>query len=132
VANQGLTCPSYSCSEGSQLIGIVGEDGTVALLSEAMPIHREFVERAHESDLPTRRFRFAGKCVESGCMQWEGSCGVARRAMEMLSVGEHEIQSVLPPCPIRESCRWFADNGADVCKACPQVTRDGGYLSLLS
>ena len=36
----------------------------------------------------------------------------------------HQLEPVvdtLPPCQIRSTCRWFAEQGRQVCLRCPQV-----------
>jgi hypothetical protein len=33
----------------------------------------------------------------------------------------------LPPCTIRGRCRWFRQEGKDICLRCPQVATDNAY-----
>ena len=123
MANQGRTCPSYTCREGATLIGIVGPDGLVHMISEALPVTSDFVARVQAGDTPTARFRFAGACIESGCLQWDGGCTVAKRALAATATAA-DAEAPLPLCAIRPTCRWFADHGRDACVVCPEVTRD--------
>lgn len=111
-------CPSASCSKGASLLGIVQNNRTVALLDIPVKISNDFIEKAGEFGEPEKRFRFADKCVKSGCSQWTGkSCGI----MNELSASNPSIASTdddLPPCFIRSSCRWYSQEGGKACKIC--------------
>jgi hypothetical protein len=43
-----------------------------------------------------------------------------------------EVVSSLPPCNIRRTCRWFAQEGGAACRRCPQIstTDDGSNTEL--
>ena len=111
-------CPSATCSKGATLLGIVKTDQTVALLNIPLPIDEDFVQKANQNREPERRFRFADKCVKSGCRQWTGkSCGI----MNELAWANPSVQSTdeeLPPCIIRPACRWYSQEGGKACRIC--------------
>ena len=115
-----MLCPSSKCKDGAQLLGIVKEDGHVDMLKEAIPIDQNFVDIANSGRLPEMRFRFADKCIKTGCKQWTGErCGVIDNVIHQI---ENLVQvSPLPECSIRMDCRWFDQSGADACKVCPYV-----------
>jgi hypothetical protein len=66
----------------------------------------------------TRVFRFGARCEEDRCSHFNGSrCSLGERVKHGLPA----VVDALPTCLIRPKCRWFAEQGADVCLRCPQV-----------
>lgn len=116
-------CPSSKCQPGAQLLGVVKEDGRVDLLQTPITIDAAFVARAKQGPKPELRFRFAHKCIKSGCVQWTGTrCGIIDRIL--VHVGDAIKDFALPECGIRPSCRWYLQNGAEACKVCPHVATE--------
>lgn len=115
---QSVLCPSARCKEGSQLLGVRQDDGTVAILPTPLPIDAGFIQTVSASKLkPEQRFRFTNKCVKDGCRQWNGEgCSVADRVIQYLD--KVDASSSLPKCSIRPQCRWFLQRGGDACKMC--------------
>lgn len=123
MAERGVLCPSGRCEEGSLLLGIVQGDGRIGFLGAPLRIDEAFVARAKEGRAPERRFRFGGRCIESGCRQWTGSrCGVIDDVMA--EAGPQPAADGLPACGIRPQCRWFRQSGAEACAVCPFVITD--------
>jgi hypothetical protein len=117
-------CPSYTCQEGSILLGIVMRDGRVAYSSDRIIVNEEFVQIARAGRAPEKRFRFGGQCVQNGCKQWAGNrCGVIDSVIET-ATGDYSDASSLPECSIRPECRWFHQSGAEACAVCPEVITD--------
>lgn len=116
-------CPSHTCEPGAILLGIVMRDGRVAFSSDRMIVNQEFVQIAREGRTPEKRFRFGGRCVQSGCRQWTGErCGVIDSITEAVDI---DVESAaLPECSIRSECRWFYQSGAEACAICPEVITD--------
>lgn len=110
--------------EGSALIGVANAAGTVDILAKPMPVTEEFVTAAKEEPRsPEMRFRFANRCVQNACKQWNGKgCGVIDMVMDFISI-EEKIQR-LPACGIRKYCRWYLQNGPNACTACQYVITD--------
>ena len=77
---------------------------------------------------PTQVFRFAAACEEHRCSHFDGArCQLGERIARQLD----PVVDSLPPCQIRVSCRWFAEQGGEVCLRCPQiVTRVPGNDAL--
>jgi hypothetical protein len=121
ATDKTIMCPSHRCKPGSKLIGVRQEDGTVAILPQALPIDENFIEKAKQHPMAAeQRFRFTNKCIEGGCNQWDGKgCGVANRMLQYLD--QVVTQEALPPCAIRQNCRWFLQEGPESCKICPYV-----------
>lgn len=116
------SCPSATNSKGASLFGIVNAEGRVAFLPQTVPLTDDLIEAANNKGKPESKFRYTTKCVEKGCNQWTGnSCGVIThlKALEF-SI----IQSKINQCPIRQTCRWFFQEGESACKICPNIVAD--------
>jgi hypothetical protein len=122
MRSESLRCPSATCTEGSELLGIIQEDGTTAYLSERVAVEKEFVRIASEGRSPEKRFRFSNQCVEAKCKQWTGTrCGVIDTVIRLLP---DKVAESLPKCSIRATCRWFSQAGVSACSVCPVVVMD--------
>jgi hypothetical protein len=127
VGSHSHSCPSARCEEGATLLGIVGDEGVVGYITPEFKIDAEFCRRALEQGRPEKRFRFAQPCIEGRCAQWSGSrCGLIELVLHSAArsgIAETAETNVpaLPPCVIRSSCRWFAQEGAQACLVCPSV-----------
>jgi len=122
IADPGTAlCPSARCQEDAILLGVVLEDGSVSFLDQRAKVDRFFVQLARQGRTPEKRFRFADKCLKSGCQQWTGSrCGVIDRLM----ADNAGFAVELPACSIRLECRWHQQHGANACAICPEVITD--------
>jgi hypothetical protein len=66
----------------------------------------------------TEVFRFAARCEEDRCSQFEdGRCSLGHRIVH----GVDAVVDALPSCTIRDTCRWYAEQGRPACLRCPQV-----------
>ena len=120
---QTTLCPSATAQEGALLLGVVGPDQSVQFLSEPEPMTADLTEAVTAIDHPEQHFRFANRCVKSGCSQWQsGRCGVIDLVM---SVNQHLAEPVaLPHCAIRAQCRWYKQTGPTACSVCPFIITD--------
>lgn len=121
-------CPSARAEEGALLLGIVGTNQEVRMLAEPEPLTAELAEAVAAVDEPEKHFRFANRCVKSGCNQWhEGRCGVIDLVM---SFNQHLTEAAsLPPCAIRPQCRWHKQAGSRACVVCPFIVTDATKTS---
>lgn len=118
-------CPSAPAEPGAGLLGILGPDGRIANLRHLMEVDADFLKAARANGAPEARMRFTSPCQTKGCGQWTGhSCGVIERVMTSLAEQGGARQSALQPCPIRATCRWFAQAGTEACTACALVITD--------
>jgi hypothetical protein len=119
--NDSINCPSHRCKPGSKLLAVRQDDGTMAILPEALPIDQKFIDAVNlHPTPPEQRFRFTNKCIEDGCGQWTGKgCGVVEQVVQFLD--RVPVNEVLPACSIRPRCRWFLQKGGDACKICPYI-----------
>ena len=119
------SCPSARAEPGALLIGIVGSDGIVQPIPTRLEIDADFVERASRIGPPEARFRFAGRCIESGCSQWSGnSCGIIEKVLTGMEAQSVTPAEALPRCAIRGTCRWYAQRQGEACRACIYVVTD--------
>jgi hypothetical protein len=112
-------CPSARCTAGTHVIGVIGHEGMVAHISPSLSVDDATVGMLGEN--PEDKFRFAGRCLRGGCLQWRaGRCGVADQA---LTLGERSdlTEEHLPICAIRPECVWYSQAGRKACQICPQV-----------
>lgn len=121
-------CPSAQPGDDAVVIGVVGgtvEEPRVRPLEHPVPASRALLALA-EPVRPTEVFRFAATCQEGGCAHFARStCTLASKVVRMLP----PVTAGLPPCDIRASCRWFAQEGRDACLRCPQVVTHSARFS---
>ncbi len=125
-----LSCPSYIAKNGAELFGIINSDGQVHYLSESIKIDDDFVDEANKGRKPEERFRFAGKCIEKGCKQWVSEtkeCGLTQKLVRTFN--KSISLENLPNCPIRQKCRWFAQEQELACANCSEVFRNKEAMS---
>jgi hypothetical protein len=66
----------------------------------------------------TKVFRFAARCEEGHCSHYaDGHCSLGQRVTKELP----PVVDTPPPCLIRPSCRWHAEQGSAACLRCPQI-----------
>ena len=119
-----LLCPSSRGTlEGSRLIGVVTSQAggpRVVPTERAVPVTPEILELAGPV-APTEVFRFASPCQTGRCPHFQNqACQLAVRSVDLLG----PVVDELPKCSIRSECRWFRQEGAAICKRCPQVVTD--------
>ena len=121
---RSLLCPSAQPGmTGLRLIGVIEatQDGSrVAYLNEDVPVTPELLGQT--GDVPTSVvFRLAGRCEERRCTHFDGHhCRLVSRIVDVLP----EVVDALPICMIRSTCRWFAEQGGNACRRCPQVVTE--------
>jgi hypothetical protein len=119
-----LLCPSYLSKSGAQLFGIQNGEGKIDYLKERITVDQTFVDTAKQGRAAEERFRFAGKCIEKECHQWNGTshqCGLVDAIIERLN---SPLSNAPVHCPIKSRCRWFAQRGTEACANCNDVIRN--------
>ncbi|MET8101506.1 hypothetical protein ABZV29_34420 [Streptomyces sp. NPDC005236] len=115
-----LLCPSAGAHSDSVLIGVVSGSADaprVLPTDQTMPVTQEVIDLAHPV-APTEVFRFAAPCGTGNCIHFrDAACQIAARSTVLLD----EVVAQLPKCLIRARCRWFHQEGADMCRRCPQI-----------
>jgi hypothetical protein len=106
--------------EGSVLFGVVGgssDAALVAYLKEPLAPTADVLARAEPLEA-TAVFRFAAPCAESACAHFDGAdCRLAAKVVGLLP----PVVAVLPPCPVRQECRWWRQEGRAACLRCPMI-----------
>ena len=121
VEGKALSCPSAQPDmQDARVLGVVSgsaEAPRIAYLKADADVGGAMLEKLGSLD-PAHVFRFSAKCEEHRCAQFkDGHCSLGRR----IAAGLDPVVSALPPCLIRSTCRWFAEEGESVCYRCPQV-----------
>lgn len=104
----------------ARVIGLVSGSAAeprIAYLKAEAVIPAEQVSMAGELST-SEVFRFAARCEEHRCAQFaDGRCSLGQRLVDRVDA----VVDTLPPCTIRATCRWFAEQGEPACLRCPQV-----------
>ncbi len=129
-APESLLCPSYVAKPGAQLLGIVGANGRVSFLKTPIRIDATFVDEARRGRPAEERFRFAGKCIQNGCHQWNNERGLCSLTDRLIARIGQPANGPVPDCPIQSRCRWFAQRGRLACANCDEVIRHTETASL--
>lgn len=117
------SCPSSTASEGSILLGVINTNGTVGFINNKVELTGELYHEILKKGEPEKHFRFSTNCVEAGCQQWKsGNCSVIKKIF--FANEDLELESQLPDCSIRSSCRWYFQEGAKACSFCPYIITD--------
>lgn len=120
AAEPAATCPSAPAVGSSRLLGIVGPSGRVVYTPGGPRLTETLRDGLDADGRLEARYRFSGACVESGCAFWQGGeCAAviaAHREYDAVADG-----GPLPECGIRDSCRWWAQEGPAACGVCPFV-----------
>jgi hypothetical protein len=117
--------------ENCRVLGVVQRDGPTPILqylNEHLPATDEVLAMAAPLK-PTEVFRLAATCAEHKCPHFDGAdCQLATRIVQILPA----VVTTLPPCIIRQECRWYSQEGGAACRRCPEVTTVNYDLSSLS
>lgn len=121
VPETALTCPSGQPDmQDARIFGVIGgtaAEPRVAYLKKKAEVTPEMLAKLDGID-PTRVFRYSARCENGRCAQYEGGrCSLAQRIVDQLAA----VVDDLPSCQIRDTCRWFAEQGGQACLRCPQV-----------
>jgi hypothetical protein len=116
-------CPSTTGdARDAEIIGFIRADGVVASITTPIPLTDEM--RDAIGSRPEKKFRLAGKCVESKCGNWQDqACALIGRLRQQLDPlrTEDRLSDKLQRCAIRSTCVWWAQSGPDACRICPFV-----------
>jgi len=106
---------------GARIFGVLGgsdAEPRVAYLKPGVRVPKSMLAQLAGRVEPTEVFRFAASCEEHRCSHFDGTrCQLGERIARELD----PVVDALPPCQIRATCRWFAEQGGAVCLRCPQI-----------
>ena len=104
-----------------RVLGVVQRDGptpVVQYLNQPLPATPEVLAMSAPLK-PTEVFRLTATCAEHKCPHFDGAdCRLATRIVQILPA----VVEALPPCIIRQECRWYSQEGGEACKRCPEIT----------
>ncbi len=115
-------CPSYVAKAGAQLFGVVNNEGNITYISTPLQVTEEFIQDNIGKTPLEQRFKFAGKCVEKGCGQWNNEkheCSLPKLVENL-----QKVNTKIGFCAIRNSCRWFSQENYKACLSCNEVLRN--------
>jgi hypothetical protein len=123
-SDESLLCPSAQPDmPDATVVGVMGgtaEAPQLAYMVERLSVSEDVLALAGPAK-PAEVFRFAAPCEEKACRHFDGArCRLASRIVDLLPA----VTGALPPCRIRKSCRWFAQEGREACLRCPQVVTE--------
>ncbi|MGE0813035.1 MAG: hypothetical protein AB7O28_14235 [Vicinamibacterales bacterium] len=118
-------CPSADPrADGARIFGVVRrEDGQaprVEYLDRPVGASGRVLALVGSAP-PAAVFRATAPCAESRCGHFDGRrCRLGARVRAHLASAADD----LPTCAIRASCRWFREQGAEVCRRCAFVVTE--------
>jgi hypothetical protein len=93
-------------------------------MERALPVVQELLEMTTPA-APTEVLRFAAPCACGRCQHFrDARCHLVEKIVAALPPAVQE----LPACPVRSTCRWFAQEEAAACFRCPQIVTDSPPL----
>lgn len=106
--------------EGAEVLGVIRSDGAAEILhhvADRIPVTEAVLALAAPAR-PADVFRFAAPCAASACSHFDGeNCRLATKIVEAVT----DVVSAMPPCRIRPTCRWYAQEGRPACLRCPLI-----------
>lgn len=106
--------------DGAEVLGVIRSDGESEILhhvADRIPVTGEVLALAAPAR-PADVFRFAAPCAASACSHFDGTnCRLATKIVEAVT----DVVNAMPPCRIRPTCRWFAQEGRPACLRCPLI-----------
>ena len=117
----GYDCPSAQPDmEGARPFGVISgtvEETRIAFFKKSALDGFDWREKFSTKDA-TRVLRFGARCEENRCSHFNGTqCSLGDRVRNSLPA----VVDALPTCLIRPRCRWYSEQGSEVCLRCPQV-----------
>ncbi|MEZ5291343.1 MAG: hypothetical protein R2745_09690 [Vicinamibacterales bacterium] len=118
-------CPSADPrAEGARIFGVVrreeGRAPRVEYLDRPVAASGRVLALVSAAP-PAAVFRATAPCAESRCGHFDGQhCRLGARVRTHLP----SVADELPSCAIRASCRWFREQGAEVCRRCTFVVTE--------
>lgn len=110
-------CPAASAEFANGVIGFRQPDEEcVTFFEQTVEFPRVLRMSSTDAEIESR-LRLVGRCVQSRCPHWMGSCvlGHAVAATPQIEITRN------PRCSIFDTCRWRRENGTQVCAPCAGI-----------
>jgi hypothetical protein len=99
------------------VIGGTADEPRVRWIEKPVPVTGDLLALTG-SVPPTQVLRIAAPCQENACCHFDGTdCRLAAKLVQLMPA----VSGSLPPCRIRQDCRWFVQEGRAACARCPQI-----------
>lgn len=112
------SCPSAPFKKGHSIFGYFKNDNLI-FPDSPIKIDDDFLDQL-DPRIEKAEFRVTMKCVTKGCGNWNGQKCTVPDQMNQL-VGKIENAEVYMNCPLKTTCRWFAQDAEEACKICPLI-----------
>jgi hypothetical protein len=107
--------------DGARAVAIVGGSALeprLRWIAEPLPVTPDLLALTSPVE-PTEVFRFAAPCAEHGCQHYDGDgCRLGAKVAALPVAVDFKP---LPPCTLRPSCRWYAEQGRAICHRCTGI-----------
>jgi hypothetical protein len=116
-----VLCPSAQpWMAGSMAFGVIdgsAKEPRVQWIEKPVPVTEDLLALTGPVP-PTQVLRIAAPCQENACCHFDGTdCRLATKLVQLMPA----VSESLPPCRIRQDCRWFLQEGRPACARCPQI-----------
>lgn len=118
-----VMCPSVPHTwPDARIFAVVGgsvDMPELSYLEEALPVPPD-IEAMSAPVAPDEVFRMAGACAHERCVHHDSTqdrCTLVERTVALTP----QVVQLLAPCAIRQTCRWWVQEGPSACRRCPQV-----------
>ena len=114
---KNYTCPSGPLKKGATLLGKFKEANILQYEKELKLIDDAMLDEYKEEGASS--FRTAITCATKGCYNWNGKkCTVPDQMRPLL---KETVSAEVEHCVIRNTCRWFSQEGYSACTLCPMI-----------
>ena len=102
-------CPNSYSDSKDEIIGSYNNQGTIVY-------YKTSIDSFKKDNL-----RFSSKYETKNCTNWTGSeCSLPSKILSTIKEVSISNSNYLD-CRIKKDCRWFYQEGIEVCKICPVV-----------
>ncbi len=99
-------CPNSDTEEATEIIGYYDTNGILV----------------YESTKKEENIRRSASCETKHCLNWNGSeCVLPSFIMTQYATIDVLNADRSETCSIRKDCRWFHQEGIEICKICPVI-----------
>ncbi|MBB6371356.1 hypothetical protein [Chryseobacterium shigense] len=105
-------CPNSELGDDKdQIIGFY-ENGLLNFLGTPVSIDEVFGGNK-------KHYRSINACETKSCYNWTGKkCNVPEKILTKI---HQNFMHLAENCPIRKDCRWYHQDGLEICKKCPSI-----------
>jgi len=113
-------CPSAGLEHATHVLGLRKESGIIEFFPNELPLTSVAIEVLTLEDQHTR-VRFAGPCIRTSCVHWKDGCSLGWAISQIPADSVSRVLGDKEICPIKDRCRWIAENGESACSNCQHI-----------